>query len=203
MLAYGSLCRGLLSGKMTIDSRFTGDDLRNNDPKFQAPRFAQYLAAVEALDRFAHDNYGKGVIHLAVRWVLDRGDANVALWGARRPDQLAAVREAMGWHIDSAAMTEIERILRDTIRNPVGPEFMAPPDRLCCLVGYSTDVRGNFHENLFDDLRGGLVVAVQPRIRPVRRSDDGYALRSAPPLRLDWAPMHPSARSEPRSAPPS
>jgi hypothetical protein len=27
-------------------------------------------------------------------------------------------------------MTEIERILRDTITNPVGPEFMAPPDRL-------------------------------------------------------------------------
>jgi aryl-alcohol dehydrogenase-like predicted oxidoreductase len=130
MLAYGSLCRGLLSGKMTINSRFTGDDLRKNDPKFQAPRFAQYLAAVEALDRFAHDNYGKGVIHLAVRWVLDRGDANVALWGARRPDQLAAVREAMGWHIDADAMTEIERILHDTIKNPVGPEFMAPPDQL-------------------------------------------------------------------------
>jgi aryl-alcohol dehydrogenase-like predicted oxidoreductase len=130
MLAYGSLCRGLLSGKMTFNSRFTGDDLRKNDPKFQAPRFAQYLAAVEALDRFAHDNYGKGVIHLAVRWVLDRGDANIALWGARRPDQLAAVRGVMGWRIDSAAMTEIERILRDTITNPVGPEFMAPPDQL-------------------------------------------------------------------------
>jgi aryl-alcohol dehydrogenase-like predicted oxidoreductase len=129
-LAYGSLCRGLLSGKMTINTRFTGDDLRKNDPKFQAPRFAQYLAAVEALDRFAHDSYGKGVIHLAVRWVLDRGEANVALWGARRPDQLSAVREAMGWRIDAAAMTEIERILRDTITNPVGPEFMAPPDQL-------------------------------------------------------------------------
>jgi aryl-alcohol dehydrogenase-like predicted oxidoreductase len=129
-LAYGSLCRGLLSGKMTINTRFTRDDLRKNDPKFQAPRFAQYLAAVEALDRFARDSYGKGVIHLAVRWVLDRSDMNVALWGARRPDQLAAVREAMGWRIDAAAMTEIERILRDTITNPVGPEFMAPPDQL-------------------------------------------------------------------------
>ena len=130
MLAYGSLCRGLLSGKMTVNSRFAGDDLRGNDPKFQAPRFAQYIAAVDALDRFAHHNYGKGVIHLAIRWVLDRGDANVALWGARRPDQLAAVGEAMGWHIDTAAMNEIERILRDTITSPVGPEFMAPPDQL-------------------------------------------------------------------------
>ena len=35
MLAYGSLCRGLLSGKMTSESRFSGDDLRKGDPKFR------------------------------------------------------------------------------------------------------------------------------------------------------------------------
>jgi aryl-alcohol dehydrogenase-like predicted oxidoreductase len=131
----GSLCGSLFSGGDRLELfEFSAlmrlHDLRKNDPKFQAPRFAQYLAAVEALDHFARDNYRKGVIHLAVRWVLDRGDTNIALWGARRPDQLAAVREAMGWRIDSAAMTEIERILRDTITNPVGPEFMAPPDQL-------------------------------------------------------------------------
>jgi aryl-alcohol dehydrogenase-like predicted oxidoreductase len=130
MFAYGSLCRGLLSGKMTTETRFTGDDLRRRDPKFQAPRFAQYLAAVTALDRFAQEKYGKRVIDLAVRWVLDRGDSHVALWGARRPDQLGSIGEAMGWHIDSAGMAEIDRILRDTITNPVGPEFMAPPDQL-------------------------------------------------------------------------
>jgi aryl-alcohol dehydrogenase-like predicted oxidoreductase len=130
MLAYGSLCRGLLSGKMTAVSSFTGDDLRRHDPKFRAPRFAQYLAAVEALDGFARDTYGKRVIHLAVRWVLDRGDTHVALWGARRPEQLAPVREAMGWRIDATAMAEIDRILRDTITSPVGPEFMAPPDQI-------------------------------------------------------------------------
>ncbi len=130
VLAYGSLCRGLLSGKMTATSRFDGDDLRKADPKFQPPRFAQYLAAVAALDRFARGHYGKRVIDLAVRWVLDRGNSNIALWGARRPDQLASVNAAMGWHIDAAGMQQIDRILRDTITNPVGPEFMAPPDRL-------------------------------------------------------------------------
>src|SRR6202008_2701026 len=30
-LAYGSLCRGLLSGRMTAQTQFTGDDLRKND----------------------------------------------------------------------------------------------------------------------------------------------------------------------------
>jgi aryl-alcohol dehydrogenase-like predicted oxidoreductase len=130
VLAYGSLCRGLLSGKMIATSRFGGDDLRKADPKFQPPRFAQYLAAVAALDRFARGYYGKRVIDLAVRWVLDRGGSNIALWGARRPDQLASVGAAMGWHIDAAGMKEIDRILHSTITSPVGPEFMAPPDRL-------------------------------------------------------------------------
>src|ERR1700745_1195853 len=68
LLAYGSLCRGLLSGSMSKSSRFTGDDLRKSDPKFVAPRFEQYLAAVGKLDRFAQDRYGRRVIHLAVRW---------------------------------------------------------------------------------------------------------------------------------------
>jgi aryl-alcohol dehydrogenase-like predicted oxidoreductase len=130
LLAYGSLCRGLLSGSMTKSTRFTGDDLRKNDPKFIAPRFEQYLAAVERLDQFAHERFGKRVIHLAVRWVLDRGDANIALWGARRADQLSPIADVIGWRIDKSAMAEIDQILQETITDPVGPEFMAPPDRV-------------------------------------------------------------------------
>ena len=47
-LGYGALCRGLLSGRMRPDSKFEGDDLRRIDPKFQPPRFAEYLEAVAA-----------------------------------------------------------------------------------------------------------------------------------------------------------
>jgi aryl-alcohol dehydrogenase-like predicted oxidoreductase len=129
-LAYGSLCRGLLSGRMTAQTQFAGDDLRKNDPKFQAARFPQYLRAVERLDRFAQANYGKRVIHLALRWVIDRQAAMIALWGARKPEQLAPIAGLAGWHIDSTAMAEIDRILSETIRDAVGPEFMAPPDQL-------------------------------------------------------------------------
>jgi aryl-alcohol dehydrogenase-like predicted oxidoreductase len=129
-LAYGALCRGLLSGRMTAQTRFAGDDLRKHDPKFEAPRFAQYLRAIERLDRFAQANYGKRVIHLALRWVLDQQDRTVALWGARRPDQLAPITGLSGWHIDASAAAEIDRIVSETIVNAVGPEFMAPPVQL-------------------------------------------------------------------------
>jgi aryl-alcohol dehydrogenase-like predicted oxidoreductase len=129
-LAYGSLCRGLLTGRMTATTQFDGDDLRRQDPKFQMPRFQHYLDAVSALDAFARKNYGKRAIHLAARWVLDRADTNIALWGARHPGQLAPIDDVMGWRIDASAMAAIEKILARTIPDPVGPEFMAPPDQL-------------------------------------------------------------------------
>lgn len=123
---YGALCRGLLSGRMREDTTFSGDDLRRIDPKFQQPRFGQYLAAVERLDRLARERFGKRVIHLAVRWMLDQG-ITTALWGARHPGQLQPVDEISGWSLDEEAKAEIDRILKEEIKEPVGPEFMAPP----------------------------------------------------------------------------
>jgi aryl-alcohol dehydrogenase-like predicted oxidoreductase len=125
---YGALCRGLLSGRMRADSKFEGDDLRGTDPKFREPRFAQYLAAVQKVDRLAQQRFGKRIIHLAVRWMLDQG-ITTALWGARHPDQLQPVDEVAGWQLDAPAKAEIDRILRESITDPVGPEFMAPPAR--------------------------------------------------------------------------
>lgn len=127
-LGYGALCRGLLSGRMRAGTKFEGDDLRRHDPKFQPPRFAQYIAAVEQLGRLAKVRYGKRVIDLAVRWVLDQG-ITTALWGARRPGQLDPVDAVMGWSLDKTAKAEIDRILSATITDPVGPEFMAPSAR--------------------------------------------------------------------------
>ncbi|MEN3379363.1 MAG: hypothetical protein V7604_4718 [Hyphomicrobiales bacterium] len=127
-LGYGALCRGLLSGRMRPNTVFGGDDLRRSDPKFDEPRFSQYLAAVQRLDQLASKRFGKRVIHLAVRWMLDQG-ITTALWGARHPDQLRPADEVTGWWLDAPAKAEIDRILRETITAPVGPEFMAPPAR--------------------------------------------------------------------------
>jgi aryl-alcohol dehydrogenase-like predicted oxidoreductase len=128
VLCYGALCRGLLTGTITPATEFKGDDLRRNDPKFQEPRRSQYLAAVAALEQYARERYRKPVAALAVRWLLDQGDT-IALWGARRPAQLDPVDEAMGWQLDDEAKRRIEAILGETVKNPVGPEFMAPPLR--------------------------------------------------------------------------
>jgi aryl-alcohol dehydrogenase-like predicted oxidoreductase len=129
VLSYGAICRGLLSGKMSRARKFEGDDLRLQDPKFLEPRYSQYLAAVDLLAKHAEANYGKSVLAFAVRWILDRGETMTALWGARNAAQLDQVEEAFGWKISAEDYTAVEEILRKTIQDPVGPEFMAPPNR--------------------------------------------------------------------------
>jgi aryl-alcohol dehydrogenase-like predicted oxidoreductase len=127
-LGYGALCRGLLSGRIQPNTTFDGDDLRRIDPKFQAPRLAQYLQAVRRLDEFAQRRFHRRVIHLAVRWMLDQG-ISVALWGGRHPDQVEAALGVAGWSLTDVERESIEHIVNTAVVDPVGPEFMAPPQR--------------------------------------------------------------------------
>lgn len=128
LLTYGALCRGLLTGKMKQDTLFQGDDLRKLDPKFKKTRYGEYLKAVKLLDRLAQTTYNKRVIHLAIRWILDQS-IDIAIWGVRRPQQLEALDQVLGWSLDDRAKRAIDVILRETVKRPIGPEFMAPPSR--------------------------------------------------------------------------
>jgi hypothetical protein len=47
------------------------------------------------------------------------------MWGGTEEAQ--PVDEVGGWWLDAPAKAEIDGILRATIADPVGPEFMAPP----------------------------------------------------------------------------
>jgi aryl-alcohol dehydrogenase-like predicted oxidoreductase len=126
VLTYSSLCRSLLAGRLTAETPIPGGDIRRVDPKFQAPRFGQYLRAVAALDAFAQKQFGKRVLHLAVRWVLDRPGVSAALWGAKRLAQLDAVKEIQGWRLDAPSMAEMDRIVTECVTYPVGPEYLTP-----------------------------------------------------------------------------
>lgn len=128
VLGYGSLCRGLLSGKMGKEKRFEGDDLRKTDPKFQEPRYSQYLQCVDKLQEWSQQKYRKPVLALAIRWELDKG-IGVALWGGRRPQQLNGIDDVWGWKLTETDFAEIDEIIEKNVKMPIGPEFMAPPER--------------------------------------------------------------------------
>ena len=126
MLTYSSLCRSLLAGRVHRGMHFEAHDIRSVDPKFQEPRFSQYMTAVERLSALARERFGKSVLELAARWGLDRPGISVALWGAKRPEQLDAVAGVMGWTLDAAAFAEIDRIVAESVTDPIGPEYLTP-----------------------------------------------------------------------------
>jgi len=53
----------------------------------------------------------------------------VALWGARRPDQLDPVSEIDDFRVDAQTMSDIDAILAESVTDPIGPQFMSPPTR--------------------------------------------------------------------------
>jgi aryl-alcohol dehydrogenase-like predicted oxidoreductase len=61
--------------------------------------------------------------------VLDRPGISAALWGAKSPDQLDAVAGVPGWKLDAGAMAEIDRIVTESVTDPVGPEYLSPRAR--------------------------------------------------------------------------
>jgi len=129
VLTYSSLCRSLLGGRVHRGMKFDEKDIRSVDPKFQEPRFSQYLTAVERLGEFARTRYDKSVVELAARWVLDRPGVSVALWETKRPDQLDAIAGVVGWNLAADAMAEIDRIVAESVADPVGPEYLTPKVR--------------------------------------------------------------------------
>lgn len=132
LMTYGAICRGLLSDKMKKDSVFQGDDLRRHDPKFQPPRYGQYLEAIDQLNALAQA-YNKDVMQLSARWILQQG-VSMALWGARKPAQLEVLKGVSGWKISREDMKKIDEIIKTAVKDPVGPEFMAPPHRTLAKI---------------------------------------------------------------------
>ncbi len=126
VLAWSALCRSLLTGKIRADQTFPAGDIRAADPKFQPPRIAQYVQAVAALDTYAQKHYGKRVLHLALRWLLDQPGVSVALWGARNAQQLAPAKDVCGWKLTTEDMKAMDAIVTDAVRDPVGPEYLRP-----------------------------------------------------------------------------
>jgi aryl-alcohol dehydrogenase-like predicted oxidoreductase len=126
-MGYSSLCRGLLTGTLREDQIF--EELRKNfDPKFKNPYFAQYLICVGRLEQWVRDKYNKPITALAVRWSLDKG-VDVALWGARKPEELDPIKTLMDWKLTDDDLKELDSIISETIVNPIGPQFMSPPVR--------------------------------------------------------------------------
>lgn len=85
------------------------------------------MAAANELEAFVKKAYRRPLIDLAVRFVLNQSETGIALRGVRRPEQLEALNRIDGWKLTKDDKKEIDRILSETIKEPIQPDFMVPP----------------------------------------------------------------------------
>ncbi len=127
-LGYGALCRGLLSGRMrpTPLSAATICGVSTQSSSRPALRSTSTPSGSSMSSRSAV--FQRRVIQLAVRWVLDQG-ISVALWGGRHPGSTGS-RARCGRLVARRRRPRANRSHREcAVTDPVGPEFMAPPQR--------------------------------------------------------------------------
>lgn len=126
ILGYSALCRGMLHGTYTKDTKFNDGDMRaKDDPKYQGEAFLNHLAAIDALKEYAA-KIGKRVDHIAVRWVLEKG-ITCALYGCRKPQHLEPIPGCVDFQLTPAQCDEMEAIVAKYIPVQVGKDFLAPP----------------------------------------------------------------------------
>jgi len=124
VLVYGALAHGLLAGRYTPRTTFPADDWRSHNPIFHGDTFARNLAVVAHLKDLA-EREGMSVAQLAIAWVLAQPAVDVAIAGARNPQQLEGTAHAADKRLSRAALEAIEAIMRDAV--PIGgpaPEGM-------------------------------------------------------------------------------
>ncbi|MFQ5640254.1 MAG: aldo/keto reductase [bacterium] len=112
VLSYGSLCRGLLTGKFKPGHVFH-EPVRKSDSLFQGQTFKKNLAIVEQLQEIASE-CGKKVGQLAIAWVLAHSAITIALCGARVPAQIEENAGAADWSLSEDVLKRIETILAVT-----------------------------------------------------------------------------------------
>ena len=87
VLAYETLCRGLLTGKFKTVKKFPASDLRARDDRFKSLRFLRtmpFLANLEKVSQRISTPPGA----IAIAWALNQRGISHAIVGAKRPQQV-------------------------------------------------------------------------------------------------------------------
>jgi len=112
VLVYGPMAHGLLSGRMTETTKFASDDWRSKSDLFAGSAFERNLSIVRRLQAFASER-GVTVAQLAIAWTLANPAVDVAIVGARNPEQIRQTAPAADIQLSPQDLAEIEQIVRD------------------------------------------------------------------------------------------
>jgi aryl-alcohol dehydrogenase-like predicted oxidoreductase len=98
VIAFSVTGRGLLSGKIDVETTFEANDIRNIDPLFQRERLRSGLRVAKKLSEIGK-KYGKTSTQVAIAWVLAQPGVICALTGPSTIPHLEENIEGSGWQL--------------------------------------------------------------------------------------------------------
>ncbi len=112
VIVYSPLQLGLLTGKVTMDREFSGDDQRRNSPYFRPANRRKVLDFLEEIRPIAaaHD---ATLAQLVINWTIHRPGVTAALVGARNPDQARENAAAADFKLTDDQTSRIDDLLAE------------------------------------------------------------------------------------------
>ena len=114
ILAYSPLQRGLLTGKITPDYQFKGDDHRPGTKWFKEPNRSRTNEFLQKIKPIA-DDHGVPLAQLVINWTIQRPGITAALVGARNSDQASENAKSMSFRLSDQEMATINAELEKVV----------------------------------------------------------------------------------------
>jgi len=111
VLAYSPLAQGLLTGKVKLGRRFTGDDLRRNNPRFTDENLRKVAALLQDLAPLASARRAT-LAQVVIAWTASRPGITFVLCGAREPEQARENAGGGELRLDAAELKAIDAALQ-------------------------------------------------------------------------------------------
>lgn len=105
---HSSLAQGILTGTITLDTRFPEGDRRSTFPLFRPQRLKDALSIVDKLSRLG-SRRGKTCPQVALNWIINTPGVTSAIVGARRPEEIRKNVKAMGWTLTGGERKKIDK----------------------------------------------------------------------------------------------
>lgn len=113
VIVYSPLERGLLTGAVTPERKFSGDDHRASHPFYTVEnrkRIAEALAKIKPIADAHHASFAQ----LIINWTIHEPGITAALVGARNAEQAAHNAQAMNLHLSDSERQQIRQAFDET-----------------------------------------------------------------------------------------
>ena len=111
VVVYSPLQLGILSGQVTMDTRYTGDDLRRRSPWYTPDNRRKVIGFIDGTLRPIAEAHDATVAQVVVNWTIHRPGVTAALVGARKARHARENAGAAAFKLTDAETARIDAAL--------------------------------------------------------------------------------------------